>query len=99
MRGVVLATEVEQALSDGAVEVTAAHLARGVPLLRPEQGLEEALAQMTRNSTAALPVQDGQGRLIGWVTSRDLLRTAAGVPQPETRPERETRRLAVPGAT
>ena len=82
LRGVVLAFEVEQALQDRAGTVTATDLARTVPTLWPEQGLEEALAELTRHGGAGLPVGDTAGGLSAWITHRDVLRAAAGVTRP-----------------
>ena len=85
-RGIVLAAEVEQALADHAGQVTAADLARSVPVLSREQGLEAALGDLTRHGSAALPMADAEGRLTGWVTGQDLLRAAAGIGHPHPTP-------------
>jgi CIC family chloride channel protein len=85
LRGVVLAIEVERALQDRAVGITAADLAQSLPTLRPDQGLEAALNELTRHGGAGLPVVDDQGTLISWITHRDLLRAAAGIaPRPSS---------------
>jgi chloride channel protein, CIC family len=79
LRGVVLAMEVEQAIRDAA-DVTAADLARTVPVLHADQRLEDALAELVRHGGAGLPVQkDGEQGIKGWLTHRDVLRAAAGV--------------------
>jgi CIC family chloride channel protein len=80
LRGVVLAIEVERAVRDDAEQVTAADLARSVPLLRPDQGLESALSELTRHGGAGLPVGDASdGVLTAWITHQDILRAAAGI--------------------
>jgi CIC family chloride channel protein len=79
LRGVVLAIEVERALHDRTATVTAADLAQTVPVLAPDDGLETALEALSRNGGVGLPVADRTGHLTGWVTHRDLLRSAAGV--------------------
>lgn len=43
-----------------------------VPVVRPDQPLEEALGLMTRNGITCLPVID-EGKLIGVVTKNDVL--------------------------
>jgi CIC family chloride channel protein len=79
LRGIVLAIEVERAVQDRADGVTAADLARTVPVLREEQSLEDALEELTRNGGADLPVADAGGAVRSWLTHRDLLRAAAGI--------------------
>ena len=77
-RGVVLATEVQRAISDEAEGNTAATLAMIVPVLRPDQPVEEALLALTRNGGAGLPVGGADGGVCAWITHRDLLRRAVG---------------------
>ena len=77
--GVVPALEVERAVQGGADGVTAADLARIVPILTGEESLEQALAELTRHGGAGLPVRFGDNEVSGWLTHRDLLRAAAGV--------------------
>ena len=79
LRGVVLAIEVERAVQDQAEDVTAGDLARTVPVLTGAMSLEEALAEMTRNGGAGLPVADPDGAVTAWLTHRDLLRAVAGI--------------------
>jgi CIC family chloride channel protein len=79
LRGIVLAIEVERALQDRADGVTAAVLARTVPVLRPDESLDAALSELTRNGGAGLPVGGGDGKVSSWLTHRDLLRAAAGI--------------------
>ncbi|MFC0005561.1 chloride channel protein [Micromonospora siamensis] len=77
LRGVVSAAEVEAASQDGSGAVTASQLARTVPALRPDQLLEEALAELVR-SGSALPVADPEtGGLTGWLSHREILRVVA----------------------
>jgi chloride channel protein, CIC family len=76
--GVVPALEVERAVQDAADHVTAADLAHTVPVLTGGESLEEALAELTRNGGAGLPVGPVEAPS-GWLTHRDLLRAAAGV--------------------
>ncbi len=79
--GVVPALEVERAVQDAAEHVTAADLAHTVPLLSGGESLEDALAELTRNGGAGLPV-GANGVASGWLTHRDLLHAAAGVRKP-----------------
>jgi chloride channel protein, CIC family len=80
LRGVVLAVEVERALQDEFHGVVASDLAQTVPVLQPDQGWESALAELTRHGGAGLPAADPDGNITGWITHRDLLRAAAGIP-------------------
>ncbi|MFR9780473.1 chloride channel protein [Micromonospora sp. MS34] len=96
-RGVVLAAEVEAATQDGAVDVTAAQLARTVPALRPEQPLETALAELIRNGSALPVVDPGGGGVSGWLTHREILHVVArGSTAP--RPPEPGRPATPPGA-
>ena len=78
LRGIVIALEVERAVQDRADDVTAADLARTVPMIRGDRSLEDALKDLTRHGGAALPV-GADDVATGWLTHRDLLRAAAGV--------------------
>ncbi|WP_245665425.1 chloride channel protein [Actinoplanes subtropicus] len=78
--GVVQAIEVERAVQDAAEGITAAGLAHTVPILAGDESLEDALAALTRNGGAGLPV-GADGIPSGWLTHRDLLRAAAGIRQ------------------
>ena len=78
LRGIVLAIEVERAVQDRADDVTAADLARTVPMIADDRSLEDALRELTRHGGAALPIGTGEV-LTGWLTHRDLLRAAAGI--------------------
>jgi chloride channel protein, CIC family len=79
LRGVVLAIEVQRALTDRADDVAAADLAQSVPVLDSRQGLEEALAELTRHGGAGLPIAGPDGDIAAWITHRDLLHAAAGI--------------------
>jgi chloride channel protein, CIC family len=81
LHGIVPAIEVERAVQDRAGDVTAADLALDTPVLTGDENLEDALAELTRNGGAGLPVRQN-GRISGWLTHRDLLRAAAGVTRP-----------------
>jgi CIC family chloride channel protein len=76
LRGVASAAEVEQAVRNRS-HPTAADLALVPPVLRPGQTLEEALNQLLQHHGDSLPVLDGEGRVIGWIGHRDLLRAYA----------------------
>lgn len=101
LRGVVSVREVEQAVqalqdvqgvqaSRGAQagsRPTAAELAATSPVLRADQTLEEALGQLVQHHGGGLPVvADSDGRVIGWLTHRDVLHAYAAArgcaPQP-----------------
>lgn len=77
--GVVPALEVERAVQDGALTVTAADLAHVVPVLTGAESLAEALAELTRHGGSGLPVAAGGQPVSGWLTHHDLLRAAAGI--------------------
>jgi len=77
LRGTVLAAETDTA--------TAADLARTVPALRPDQSLEDALAEPIRHGPG-LPVADPtSGHVTAWLTHREILHTAAGHTVPPAR--------------
>jgi CIC family chloride channel protein len=80
LRGVVGAAEVEQAVQNRS-RPTAGDLAAVTPVLRAEQTLEEALGLLLQHHGDGLPVLDGDGgdggRVVGWVTHRDLLHAYA----------------------
>jgi Trk K+ transport system NAD-binding subunit len=62
-------------MRDNALDATAGALAQESPTLRPGQSLEQPLGALVRHESPGLPVldQDG-GRVIGWLTHRDVLR-------------------------
>lgn len=73
-RGTVTARDVEDSARDNASEATAATLARAVPILHPDQGLEHALRLLVRQDRSGLPVTSGEdGRVVGCLTHRDVL--------------------------
>jgi CIC family chloride channel protein len=78
LRGIVLALEVERAVEDRADDVTAAGLARTVPIIGGDRSLEDALKELTRHGGAALPI-GADDVVTGWLTHHDLLRAAAGL--------------------
>ena len=47
---------------------------RGVISISPEMAVSEAIARLVRHNIGSLPVVDGQGRLVGIYTERDVLR-------------------------
>ncbi len=48
--------------------------------VRPEDSIESARTRMERGGFRSLPVLDGDGRLVGIITSRDVLRYAHALP-------------------
>jgi chloride channel protein, CIC family len=74
-QGVVTSRQVEQAMRDNALDATAGALAQETPTLRPDQSLEQALGALVRHESPGLAVLDHTGgRVIGWLTHRDVLR-------------------------
>jgi CIC family chloride channel protein len=74
--GVADARAVERALDRGE-EGTALGLAENVPDLRPDDDLGRAIESITEGDREALPIIDADGRLVGWVEHRDVLRAYA----------------------
>jgi chloride channel protein, CIC family len=73
-RGVVTARQVEGAMRDNAIDVTASELAETPASLAPDTDLEHALRQLIQQGRSALPVIDARSRtIVGWLTHRDLL--------------------------
>ncbi|MGI8903512.1 MAG: chloride channel protein [Solirubrobacteraceae bacterium] len=73
--GVIAAVDVEQAISRGTDQSTrAATLARDVPRLHASDSLEDAVHALGASDDEGLPVTDDDGRLIGWLTHRRVLR-------------------------
>jgi CIC family chloride channel protein len=91
LRGIVLADEVERALTNHP-NFTAADLTRSVPVLHPDQGIDDALAALTHTHGSGVPVRSATGQLAAWITHRDLLRTAAGITRHDPYPTRPRRR-------
>ena len=78
--GVVLAVEVERALQDEFHGVVRVRSRADRSCVAARSGMESALAELTRHGGAGLPVADPDGNMSGWITHRDLLRAAAGIP-------------------
>ena len=77
--GIVAAADVERAiehLPDG--PVTAGALAHSVPQLHPQDSLEEAVGALGSSDREGVPVLDEAGRVIGWITHRQVLRAYLG---------------------
>ena len=77
--GIVAAADVERAiehLPDG--PVTAGALAQSVPQLHPQDSLEEAVGALGSSDREGVPVLDEAGRVIGWITHRQVLRAYLG---------------------
>ena len=77
--GIVAAADVERAiehLPDG--PVTAGALAQSVPQLHPQDSLEEAVGALGSSDREGVPVIDEAGRVIGWITHRQLFRAYLG---------------------
>jgi acetoin utilization protein AcuB len=62
-------------------------MVRGPHVVRPDEPLLEAVALMTEYGIRHVPVVDGQGRLVGMISDRDV-RTAVGDPVAALRSER-----------
>ena len=74
-RGVVTARQVEGRMRDNDLDATADSLAQLLPTLEPRESLERALASLLRTEAPGLPVVRGSdGRVVGWLTHRDVLR-------------------------
>jgi CIC family chloride channel protein len=83
LRGVVTASEVEQALQDGGPP-TAAELAKTTPVLRAHQTLQQALTELVHHHDTGLPVvSDADHRVLGWLDHRDVLRALAATTGPD----------------
>jgi CIC family chloride channel protein len=78
LRGVVTAAEAEQAVQDHG-PFTAADLARTTTVLQAEMTLQQALTELVRQHDSGLPVvaATADGRLVGWLDHRDVLRALA----------------------
>jgi CIC family chloride channel protein len=74
-RGVVTASEVEEAADGDLGEVTAAELARSIPTLRSDEPLQDALSTLLAGDQHGVPVVAAEnGRVVGWLTHRDVLK-------------------------
>jgi CBS domain-containing protein len=73
-RGTVIARDVEDSARQNPPEATAETLARAVPILHPDQSLEQALDLLVQQDRSGLPViSTDDGRICGWLTHRDVL--------------------------
>lgn len=73
-RGTVIARDVEDSARENALEASAGSLARAVPILHPDQSLEQALGLLVRQDRSGLPVTSTEdSRILGWLTHRDVL--------------------------
>jgi CIC family chloride channel protein len=73
--GVVAALDVEHALSQSVNGTrVAAGLAREAPPIHSADSLETAVLALGATDDDGLPVLDGDGRVVGWLTHRHLLR-------------------------
>lgn len=93
LRGIVLADDVERALRDHP-DITAADLARNVPVLHANQGIDDALTALSHAHGTGVPVRNATGQLTAWITHRDLLRTAAGITRHDPYPAHPRRNRA-----
>ncbi len=73
--GVVVASDIEQAIAGPTRELNAASLMHSAPELRADQSLEDAVRALAATDEEGLPVLDTNGEvLVGWLTHRRLLR-------------------------
>ena len=73
--GVVAAVDLEQAVTrDSSQMRLAADLMREAPTLRPAASLEDGVAILAAGDDEGVPVIDADGRLVGWLTHRRVLR-------------------------
>jgi chloride channel protein, CIC family len=91
--GVVAAVDLERAVTkDSAQTRVAADLMREAPTVRAGDSLEEAVAVLAAGDDEGIPVVDGEGRMVGWLTHRRVLRAY------RERAERNGERPGRPGA-
>ena len=77
--GIVTADGAEQQMRTNSLDMTAGELAEHVPAVGADETLEGALEQLLAHGIAGLPVLDaGDGRVVGWLTHRDVLRAYSG---------------------
>jgi chloride channel protein, CIC family len=73
-RGTVTSRRVEQALREDGQAVLG-DLAESIPVLRPDELLEDAVGVLVRSAGAGLPVVDSDRQeVVGWLTHHDVLR-------------------------
>jgi len=74
--GIVTADGVEERMRANVLDATAADVSQHVPAVRADETLDQALERLLTHGAAGLPVLAGDdGRVIGWLTHRDLLRS------------------------
>jgi len=73
--GIVTTDAAETSMRANVLDASAADLAQDVPPVGAGETLEQALERLLAHGSAGLPVLDDEdGRVIGWLTHRDLLR-------------------------
>ncbi len=74
--GVVAAVDLERAVTHDSTQARlAADLMREAPTVRAGDSLEEAVAVLAACDDEGIPVLDADGRMVGWLTHRRVLRT------------------------
>ncbi len=74
-RGTVRSRELEEAVKDNSLDITAGELAQDIPALRDHVSLQSALESLVQHERSGLPVVASDGsQLVGWLTHRDVLR-------------------------
>jgi CIC family chloride channel protein len=71
-RGVVTSRQVEEAMGDNSLDVTAESLMSTVVPVNATASLHDALAELVQRSRGGVPVLDN-GELVGWLTHGDVL--------------------------
>ncbi|MFI2200489.1 HPP family protein [Streptomyces sp. NPDC020192] len=71
--------------------------ARRTVTVHPEDSVPRAAAMMTQEHLDALPVTDAHGRLIGLLTARDYVASAAGLPSGAEPAGQGPARASLPG--
>jgi CIC family chloride channel protein len=78
-RGIVTSYEVEESMRANRLEATAADLAQAAPPVQAGDSLEQAVQQLVASGAIGLVVLDRpDGRVIGWLTHRDVLAAYSG---------------------
>jgi chloride channel protein, CIC family len=73
--GVVAAVDLERAVTRDSTQARlAADLMREAPTVRAGDSLEEAVAVLAAGDDEGIPVVDADGRMVGWLTHRRVLR-------------------------
>jgi CIC family chloride channel protein len=73
-RGTVTARQLEEAMRESAMSAPIGDLASETPNVREEDTLDEALEVLVNHEFPGLPVLNGDTRIVGWLTHRDVLR-------------------------